>query len=185
MGNTVGSKFKFRSAKDYYILGLWLADGYWRSSSIGLTSIDHKLIEKFKSFLKRVTPNHPIKMRVYKELGPKRKNIAYQIYVNSRWLTRLFMATKRGQLIVPSKYIPAYLAGRIDGDGSVDTRYRSGIRIAYGSRTDAERDQQLLGAENVSLYFYASAKTFVLYLRKQYREKMKKSLQRYSLKLAP
>ena len=185
MGNTVGSKFFFRTAKDYYILGLWLADGYWRASSIGLTSIDSVLIKRFTSFLESATPNHSIKKRIYEAPGFKRKHTAYQIYVNSRSLTRLFMATKQGRLIVPYHYIPAYLAGRIDGDGSVDTKYRSGIRIAYGNRIDAERDQQLLGAENVSLYFYSSAKTFVLYLRKHYRERMRKALQRYSIKLAP
>ncbi|TSC85749.1 MAG: hypothetical protein G01um10147_1093 [Microgenomates group bacterium Gr01-1014_7] len=39
MGNTVGSKDIFKTAEDFYILGLWLADGYWRSGSIGLTSV--------------------------------------------------------------------------------------------------------------------------------------------------
>ena len=50
MGNTVGSKDALNSAEDFYILGLWLADGYWRSSSIGLTSVDTRLIERFKRF---------------------------------------------------------------------------------------------------------------------------------------
>ena len=185
MGNTVGSKFIFRTAEDFYILGLLLADGYWRSSSIGLTSVNPVLINRFCVYLKRMASGHPIKMRIYNAPGYKRKQVAYQVYVNSRPLTRSFMAMKQGQLNIPQHFLPAYLAGRIDGDGSVDRKYRSGIRIAYGSRFDARRDQLLLGATNVSLYTYLSAGTYVLYLRKQYRDKMKKTLQRYSAKLAP
>ena len=89
MGNTVGSKFFFKTAEDFYILGLWLADGYWRSSSIGLTSVTPLLIDKFTNFLSRVAPAHPIKKRVYpvKE-GSKRKQLAVQVYINNRYLTR-------------------------------------------------------------------------------------------------
>ena len=186
MGNTVGSKFLFKSAEDYYILGLWLADGYWRSSSIGLTSINQKLINRFEIFLKRVSFDHPIKKRIYEvREGDKRKHKAIQIYVNSRSLTRLFMKAKAGNLLIPKRYLYSYLAGRIDGDGCIDTKYRSGIRIAYSSRKDASRDQTLIGKNNASVYHYCSANTYVIYLKKHYREKIWKELSRFCFKLAP
>jgi len=186
MGNTVGSKFFFRTAEDFYILGLWLADGYWRSSSIGLTSVNPRLIGRFSKFLSRVAPNHSIKKRIYQVDGKsKRKQTAYQIYVNSRPLTRLFISTKTETLHVPNKYLLAYLAGRIDGDGHVDTKHRSGIRIAYSSKEDALRDQMLFGEANTSLYEYKSAGTFVLYLKKHYRVRILLESKKFSVKLAP
>jgi hypothetical protein len=186
MGNTVGSKFSFKTAEDFYILGLWLADGYWWSSSIGLTSVDTKLIDRFCRFLLRVAPSYPIKKRTYGIDGKsKRKQTAFQVYINNRPLTRIFMAAKTELLHVPSQYILAYLAGRIDGDGHVDKKHRSGIRIAYSDKEDAFRDRKLFGEVNVSLYQYKAAKTFILYLRKHYRDKVLQEIKKYSLKLAP
>lgn len=186
MGNTVGSKLFFKTAEDFYILGLWLADGYWRSSSIGLTSVTPELITKFSKFLSRVAPSHTLKERIYEvSEGDKRKQKAWQVYVNNRPLTRYFMATKTGALDIPSRYLPAYLAGRVDGDGSIDNKYRSGVRIAYSSKEDASRDRALFGETNVSLYQYKSAGTFVLYLKKHYREQIAKAIKKLSVKLAP
>lgn len=186
MGNTVGSNFSFKTSKDFYILGLWLADGYWRASSIGLTSVNLQLIDKFEKFLTKVAPSHPVKKRFYQPTGEnKRKQIAVQVYINSRPLTRLFMSMKTGKFHIPSQHILAYLAGRIDGDGHVDTKHRSGIRIAYSSKEDAIRDQELFGQANVSLYQYTAARTYVLYLKKRYRDQILKSLRIFSIKIAP
>src|SRR3990167_3025387 len=163
MGNTVGSKFFFKTAEDFYILGLWLADGYWWSSSIGLTSVNPVLIDKFTKFLLRVAPSHPIKKRIYPvKAGEKRKQTAIQVYINNRPLTRLFVSLKTGALSIPKPFLLDYLAGRIDGDGHVDTKHRSGIRIAYSSNEDAARDLKMFGKTNVSLYQYLAARTFVL-----------------------
>lgn len=182
----MGSKFFFKTAEDFYILGLWLADGYWWSSSIGLTSVNPVLIDKFTKFLLRVAPSHPIKKRIYEvKAGEKRKQTAIQVYINNRPLTRLFMATKTEVLHIPKPYLLAYLAGRIDGDGHVDTKHRSGIRIAYTSKDDALRDQKLFGETNVSLYQYLAARTFVLYLKKDYRNRISQEIKKYSVKLAP
>lgn len=186
MGNTVGSKFCFTTTEDFYILGLWLADGYWRSSSIGLTSVNSILIDKFSRFLRKVSPDHEIKTRTYPVDGKsKRKQVAFQVYVNNRPLTRFFMSFKTGEFYLPNQCLFAYLAGRIDGDGHIDTKHRSGIRIAYGSREDALRDQQLFGNTNVSLYQYKAAKTYVLYLKKKYRDHILNEMKQYSVKLAP
>lgn len=188
MGNTVGSKFIFRTAEDYYMLGLWLADGYWRSSSIGLTSVNPILIHKFSQFLTRIAPFAPLKMRIYEVDGKsKRKQTAFQVYINNRQLTRLFMSFKTGVLDIPQHHLSAYLAGRIDGDGHVDTKHRCGIRIAYANKADALRDQILFRKTNVSLYQYKTAGTFVLYLKKHYREYSLNNIKKYSVKvkLAP
>lgn len=186
MGNTVGSKFSFKTAEDFYILGLWLADGYWRSSSIGLTSVNPKLINRFVKFFLRVSPDHLIKKRIYEvKKEDKRRQKAFQVYVNNRPLTRLFMSTKTGVLNIPSRYLTAYLAGRIDGDGHVDTKHRSGIRIAYSSFNDASRDQKMFGVANMSLYHYKAANTFVLYLKKHYRDNILNKTKISSIKLAP
>lgn len=186
MGNTVGSKSFFKTAEDFYILGLWLADGYWRSSSIGLTSINALLIEKFEIFLKRKFPDLLIKKRVYEvKPGEKRKHRAFQVYINKRSIVPTFMSAKEGILKIPRQHFPAYLAGRIDGDGCIDHKHRSGIRIAYSNKQDAFRDQMLIGEINASLYYYKSAKTFVLYLKKHYRERILNDLKNFSIKLAP
>lgn len=182
----MGSKSFFKTAEDFYILGLWLADGYWRSSSIGLTSVNVSLIGRFSRFLDRFIPSHRIKTRIYKPDGvSKRKQTAIQVYINSRPLTRLFMNTKTGSLHIPDRYLPAYLAGRIDGDGHVDTKHRSGIRIAYSNIEDAMRDRMMLGESNTSLYEYKAARTFVLYLKKHYRDRVIPKMRSYSVKIAP
>ncbi len=50
MGNPVGrtnTTFSiFKDKRNIYIFGLWCADGYYRSSSIGLTSVDEVLIKE-------------------------------------------------------------------------------------------------------------------------------------------
>lgn len=186
MGNTVGSKSFLRTAEDYYCLGLWLADGYWRASSIGLTSVDPELIRRFAIFLQKKAPHALVKRRIYHvKKGEKRRQVAVQMYINNRPLTRQFMAYKTLRFLIPVRFRLAYLAGRIDGDGSVDTVYRSGIRIAYSSREDAQHDQYIFGKNNVSLYHYRAARTYVLYLRKKYRDVIMQDLRRISVKLAP
>ena len=95
------------------------------------------------------------------------------------------METKTGVLYIPRQYLPAYLAGRIDGDGCIDTKHRSGIRIAYSNKEDAIRDKLLFGKTNVSLYQYRSARTYVLYLKKHYRDKILSKVKDFSVKLAP
>jgi hypothetical protein len=97
----------------------------------------------------------------------------------------LFMSTKTGVLSVPHKYLPAYLAGRIDGDGHIDTKHRSGIRIAYSNFDDAFRDQIMFKKSNTSLYHYLAAGTYVLYLKKHFRDEVFSKLKLYSVKLAP
>lgn len=182
----MGSRVWPKSAEDHYILGLWLADGYWWSSSVGLSSSDPRLIERFRAFLTRKAPNSVLKTRIYRPIsGQKRKKVAFHIYVNSRPLTRLIFSYKKGTLVIPKVFIPAYLAGRIDGDGSIDIGNRTRVRITYSDRDDAERDAKVFGKANVSLYHYMAAHTWVLYLRKKFWDKVLPKVKRYSVKLLP
>jgi hypothetical protein len=188
--NTEGSKtYSFNCADDYYILGLWLADGYWRSSSIGLSSVTDKLISRFSQFLLRFVPTIPIKYRFYEvKIGQKRSHRATHVYVNSRPLTRWFLKFKKSKLIIPKRFLIAYLAGRIDGDGHVDRKHRSGVRIAYGTEFDALRDFRILQAyedSSVSLYRYTHAGTWVIYLRKKFLMGILPQLCVYSFKFCP
>ena len=178
----------FKTAEDFYILGLWLADNYWRSSSVGLSSTNEFLLERFKLFLQKVCPTHPIKETIYiPKRGEKRKLIAKNIYVNSRSLTRDFMEYKyKNNLAIPIKFLPAYLAGRIDGDGHVDRKYRTGIRIVYSDRKDAVRDLNLLKKLNdnpASLYYYKKANTWVIYFRKKFLNEIQPKIAKFAFKL--
>lgn len=184
----MGSLNLFKTAEDYYCLGLWLADGYWWSSSIGLSSTNKIFLARFEKFLKKVCPTHPIKERFYKPMeGYKRRLIAKHVYVNSRPLTREFMEIKYiDELAVPLKFIPSYLAGRIDGDGHVDKKHRTGIRIVYGNKEDAVRDLCLLKKLNdnpASLYRYERANTWVLYFKKSFLNIIQPKIAKFAYKL--
>ena len=48
-----------------YTLGLWCADGYHRTSSFGLSSIDLKLIQCFAKYLLKNFANERLRLRVY------------------------------------------------------------------------------------------------------------------------
>lgn len=139
MGNTVGSTSTDfcnfpRSEIDAYIIGLWCADGYHRTSSIGLSNVDSDLIKEFSEFLLQLFPKNRLKLRVYKPDGYKRRQTAYQVYVNSRPLLRKFKIWKEnpGQSITKEYAFP-YFGGRFDGDGSVAKDYYRDCRIVYGS----------------------------------------------------
>lgn len=180
MGNTVGSASTsfcnfFLKEEDAYILGLWCADGYWWSSSIGLSNIDSDLILKFKNFLKRFFPENRIKFN---------RN---HLFVNSRPLLREFVSAKKElENLKGPKIIKAYFAGRFDGDGSIDKNLRNDCRIVYSRKNEAEIDKKLLekiGITNTKIYYYKSAKTFCFYISRYEAKKFIKSILPYSLKL--
>src|SRR4030042_3015654 len=138
MGNTVGSTNTnfcnfFSKAEDAYILGLWCADKYWWSSSIGLSNVDIDLISRFKKFLKRFFKEDKIKFN---------RN---HLFVNSRPLLREFVSSaEKLNNFKNSKIIKNYFAGRFDGDGSVDKNLRNDCRIVYSKKKEAEIDKNLL-----------------------------------------
>ena len=179
MGNTVGSAcanfcvFK-SSVEDAYILGLWCADGYWWSSSFGLSNMDKDLINKFRIFFNK----HFSKQRI--------KFDGSHIFVNSRPLLREFRAAREKiDKLEKASVIKAYFAGRFDGDGSVSKDLRSDCRIVYSNKKETEIDKLLLEKlkiTNVKIYYYRTAKTFCLYISRYEAKKFLEKILPYSVK---
>jgi intein/homing endonuclease len=180
MGNTVGSASTnfcnfFSNEKDAYILGLWCADSYWWASSIGLSNTDTDLIERFKKFLRRFFPENRIKFN---------RN---HLFVNSRPLLREFISAKDSlEKLKNTKVIRAYIAGRFDGDGSIDKNLRNDCRIVYGKKKEAENDKEFLkriGIRNTKIYYYRNARTFCLYISRYETGRFLEKILPYSVKL--
>jgi len=180
MGNTVGSTSTnfcnfFSNEKDAYILGLWCADSYWWSSSIGLSNTDADLIGEFRKFLKKFFPESRIKFN---------RN---HLFVNSRPLLREFVAARNNlKKLRQPNIVRAYFAGRFDDDGSVDKNLRNDCRIVYGRKEEGEVDKFLLkriGIRKVKIYYYRSARTFCLYISRYEAKKFLENVLPYSLKL--
>jgi hypothetical protein len=167
-----------------YALGLWCADGYWWSSSIGLSNADPDLIIRFAKYLETRLPSDRIRLRVYRvpamrpdarvlaltrsvSIRPasKMKSTCYHLYVNSRPLLREFASSRDNLENMPSRLVVPYIAGRFDGDGSWGTT----PRIAYTHACEAEKDRKLLGRIGItrtSVLHYEQAREYCLYLHK-------------------
>lgn len=199
MGDTVGSinvNKLISSPRAAYILGLFCADGYQRTSSIGLSNSNEELLERFALFLfnnfskerLRIRAYYPLEMRTIKisdKISSLTQNIVYypsskakriscHLYVNSRPLLRIFNLAKTKLKEIDQKAIISYIAGRFDGDGSVNKIKDRDFRIVYGNYKEAKIDQNLLekiGIHKTSIYNYKYAGTFCLYI---WREEIKK-----------
>ena len=180
MDNTVGSASTnfcncISSEGDAYILGLWCADKYWWSSSIGLSNTDSGLLAIFRKFLRKHFPEDRIKFN------------DNHLFVNSRPLLREFREAENNlEKLKIANIIKAYFAGRFDGDGSIDKNLRNDCRIVYGRRNETEIDKKLLekiGISKTKIYYYRTAKTFCLYVSRYEARKFLKSILPYSLKL--
>lgn len=169
-------------ADDAYALGLWCADSYWWSSSIGLSNVEPELILRFGHYLSKTLGPDRIRLRIYEVPGNgidervlrltervsvrppfKMKRTAYHVYVNCRPLVRRFFEGRRRLSELDSQWVGPYIAGRFDGDGSFGTR----VRIAYTTEEEARLDSQLLraaGIENTSVLYYSKANEFCVYI---------------------
>lgn len=198
----------FSNEQDAYILGLWCAEKYSWSSSIGLSNTAPDLLEKFASFLRKLFPVERLKLRIYyptkvdwkidkkilalvggviKRPNKNAKKIGYHLYVNSRSLLREFMAAEsRLNNLKDTKTIRAYMAGRFDGNGSIDKNLQNDCRIVYTRQSEAKIDKRLLkriGVNNTKIYYYRTSNTFCLYISRYETNKFLKSIFSYSLKL--
>lgn len=205
----MGSSNNFLLTPKYgYILGLWGADGYHRTSSIGLTTIYPVLVKRFYHFLMemfdlsrirlRVYSNEGLKVSIPKELswyigdihyskGTKLRALAYQLYVNSRPLLREFNQAIVNRKRLSIQTIPTYFAGRFDGDGSVSSDRRKDFRITYKDSVEASIDKTLLEKIQVSksrIYRYRDAGTYVIYVSRYESRALCKLLSLHSAKLS-
>ena len=192
--------------EDAYILGLWCADGYHRSSSIGLSNTDVSLIRRFSEYLLRRFPKERLRLRSYIPVSSeksqiynfgivdkisccsvrKARQISYHLYVNSRPLLREFRESRRNLANIESEFVIPYIAGRFDGDGSIGKDIKRDFRITYTSKPEAEIDKSLLEKVcpyQIKIYRYRKAKTFVLYCSRIDSSKLAKDLFLYSIKL--
>lgn len=172
-----------RDAGEAYALGLWCADSYWRSSSIGLSNVEPELIIRFARYLSRVLGPDRLRLRIYQVEGDppdprvlgltekvsvcapfKMRHTAYHVYVNSRELVRFFFS-RRGRLSeIPPSFVGPYVAGRFDGDGNLGTR----VRIAYTREEEASCDAILLQIVGIrtSVLYYSTSSEYCIYLHK-------------------
>lgn len=183
--------------KDSYILGLWGADRYLRTSSIGLSNTNKVLVKRFSEFLLTRFPSHRLRLRIYGsddslEFSDFRKSYckvsknkltAFHIYVNCRSLVREFLWSLENRNLLNKESLFSYFAGRFDGDGSVSTGTRKFFRIVYGNVDDVRKDLNLLKDYAVSLYRYKKANTYCLYFSEKTLENFIDKLKPYSLKL--
>ena len=209
MGNTVGNSSTnfcdfYEHGDHAYALGLWCADGYHRSSSIGLSNINPNLIEKFRFFLANLFPSERLRLRIYKPeikggdvlnfgikkvsalFSKKARHTAYHVYVNSRPLLREFKNAKQKEKIFLSSEIGwAYIAGRFDGDGTIGQDLKRDLRISYTTYDDAKKDDELLGrlGLNSKIYRYETSHTFVIYIPRLESGQFVKNCLSYSSRL--
>lgn len=178
MVNTVGSLSNFLTYPlEAYILGLWGADRYFRTSSIGLSNTNVRLLERTLLFLLIRFPRDRIRLRVYGDFVPNTlrgyntsfckgsKNVksAYHLYVNSRPLVREYFDALSNRNLLHSSVVYAYFAGRFDGDGCISHNGNPLCRIVYKNLFELKKDMSLLTEIKTSVYKYEKANTYCLY----------------------
>lgn len=191
MDNTVGSAnidfWNLKTKDDAYIAGLWCADGYQWTSSIGISNTDIDLIQKFKDFFLKFFPEARLKLTIYYPDKFKRRTKAYHLYVNSRPLLRKFREFKNNATeFIDRDLILPYMAGRFDGDGSVGKDFYCDCRIVYGNTEEAQNDlafMRLLDFQKMKIYYYRTAKTFCLYFSRLETNKFLFLIYPYSIRL--
>lgn len=188
-----------RSAVHAYALGAWCADGYWWSSSIGITNVEPGIILRFERYLSSVLPPERLRLRIYEVQGTvpdprvlalttkvslkpsyKMKQTAYQLYVNSRPLVRSFFQAREHLELIQMRYLGSYFAGRFDGDGT----WGSTPRIVYRGEDEARIDSLLLQRLGIksSVLFYAQANEYCVYIHKAGWELFKRAIADHSWK---
>ena len=207
MGSTNSNFCNFYNCENHaYFLGLWCADGYHRTSSIGLSSINDDLISRFANFLEKLLTKDRLRLRVYHHnkintnlalpikierishlISRKSRHTAYHVYVNCRQLLREFKKAKEGPKNFEQSNVGwAYLAGRFDGDGSVDKNLRKDLRIVYSTLDDATKDCKLiksLGADRTKIYRYKTSNTYCVYISRIDSKLFLEKIYHYSVKL--
>ena len=197
----------FGKPNDVYFFGLWCADGYHRTSSIGLSNINLSLVIAFSDFLRKFFPESRLRLRIYIPMRDQNYDYSHikqkcgisnvsicsiakavsptiHVYVNSRALLRFFQESRVKVLEkITSDNVWSYFAGRFDGDGSIAKDGRSDCRIVYSHREETEKDKALLrlaGIKNSKVYYYKQARTHCLYIYRKEAGKFIENIREYS-----
>lgn len=191
-----------------YILGLWCADGYHRTSSIGLSTVNERLANTFRNFFLNYFDSERVKLRAYFPLDAdiasvseylrkvlhiqiirqyrlkKAKVPTLHLYVNSRPMLRSFREARIAVLHeTRPEVLFAYFAGRFDGDGSVSADKRSDCRIVYSTQNEAENDKNILvrlGFIRTKVYRYKNARTHCVYVSRFETPQFLEHISKYS-----
>ena len=185
---------------DAYAFGLWCADGYWWSSSIGLSNVEPELIVRFGRYLLKSFDRDRLRLRIYAVPGDpprasvlaltdrvsirpqfKMKRTAYHVYVNSRSLVRSFFSGRSNLSKLEPHWVGPYFAGRFDGDGN----WGETPRISYTYRDEAEIDAALLAGADVeatSVLYYTKANEYCIYIHRRSWERFRNLVGPYSWK---
>lgn len=194
------SEVQVKDADDAYALGLWCADSYWWSSSVGLSNVEPALIQRFAAYLVDRLDRERLRLRIYQVASEpvdpisasitekvsvrpshRMKRTAYHVYVNSRPLLRWFRQARDSIPSLPIQLIGPYVAGRFDGDGNLGSR----VRIAYTTRSEAETDAKLLSAAGVaylSVLYYSKTNEYCIYIHKRNEEDFVRLISPFSWK---
>ncbi|MFH1585058.1 MAG: hypothetical protein ABIB12_02950 [Patescibacteria group bacterium] len=169
------------NVRNAYILGLLAADSYWWSSSLGVSSVEQELQEKFHEFARALG---------FSEERIKVSKSGNHLYVNSRPLLRAYKAAlPRIRDLEDRELIRAYIAGRFDGDGCLNRDLRRDCRIVYGEKAEKEEaftDRMLLrkiGVMETSINYYRTSGTYCLYVFRGVVGVFLEAIAPYSIKL--
>lgn len=116
------SSFLNEDAISFYLLGVWYSDGsvekYSENSKrASLSSIDKEWLEKIRDI---ISPGRPISKEINKN--------PYKLYINGdefyNWLFNWGCIPNKSLILkfpenIPEKYLPDFMRGLTDGDGSV------------------------------------------------------------------
>jgi hypothetical protein len=180
-------------------LGLWCADSYWWSSSIGLSNVE-PVDMRFGGYLAKILEPERLRLRIYRASGSrpdarvlgltdrvtvcaghKMRRTAYHVYVNSRPLVRRFFSQRERLDEVAEESLGPYFAGRFDGDGS----FGDTPRIAYTTCEEAKTGTVLLaraGIVRTSVLFYKSANEYCIYIHRANMNRLNALIQPFSWK---
>ncbi len=125
------------SAEMAYVLGFWFADGYMRKEKSYRVTFSGKDKEIFVQILKVFNSNHPIRLT-------DKKDDCYFISLCSKKLygdlVKLGGLRRKSRVIgfpyVPKKFLPDFIRGYFDGDGSV-------FFVEYTRTKDKRRTREL------------------------------------------
>lgn len=207
MGNPVGSRLTYPgTVEEAYFVGLWRADGYSWTSSIGISNTDPRLAKWTSDFLTKICGPIRVRWRVYLPVGietppswlggigrpyvvrpvQKARRVSYHVYVNHRPFLRQVKQWVSRVDRWPAGTVWPYFAGRFDGDGHISKNGRWGVRIAYGTSIEAQADQAFLarvGRMESRVYRFRAARMSVLYILKRHRPVFLNAIRPFSVKL--
>lgn len=110
------SIFTNNNANSYYLLGLFITDGNIYDGESSISSIDLELLERIE---KLISPD--------KLISKKNNSNCYRLRINNKiiknWLMDNGCVPNKTKIVkfpnVPEKYLPDFIRGLIDGDGSI------------------------------------------------------------------